>query len=358
MGGDVYNFKATTSLDVLNYEMYEVIPYSVSLKDSYTTLQKAQENANKMFDSAFMRWRAVLYEELGYYISQFGFSNYCPGHTETSDLNYKPTCTENGLKETVCYYCGRVMDEQITPATGHKWNKGVTKKAATCSEPGVKTLTCSTCGKTKNQTIPATGAHSYITKTKAATTKANGSTFKTCSVCGAVSKKKTIRKIDSVTLNKTSLTYSGKVQHPTVIVKDSAGNIINSKYYTVSYSKGCTNVGSYKVKVTFKGLYSGKVNLSFKIVPARVNDLNSTSKKAGTATLKWSPAKGAQEYAIYCSTAKSSGYKQVAVTTKTSYTVKKLKSQTIYYFVVQPYAEANGVKIPGAKSNRNDILVK
>lgn len=73
-----------------------------------------------------------------------------------------------------------------------------------------------------------------------------------------------------ITLSKTSYTYNGKVQTPSVIVKDIEGNALKKdRDYTVSYSKGRKAIGTYYVTVKLKGKYSGSKKLSFKINPIK-----------------------------------------------------------------------------------------
>ena len=74
-------------------------------------------------------------------------------------------------------------------------------------------------------------------------------------------------KISSAKLSSGSYTYDGKVKTPGVVVKSGNRVLKNGRDYTVSYAKGRKNVGAYKVTVTGKGYYFGKVNLSFKINP-------------------------------------------------------------------------------------------
>lgn len=69
----------------------------------------------------------------------------------------------------------------------------------------------------------------------------------------------------NVTLSKTSFTYNGKVQKPSVTVKDSNGNKISSSKYTVTYSSGSKSVGTYKVTVTMKDSPSCKKTATYKI---------------------------------------------------------------------------------------------
>lgn len=90
-----------------------------------------------------------------------------------------------------------------------------------------------------------------------------------CEWCGEIlEKQKVIYYPKTITLSKTSYTYNGKVQKPSVKVIDSAGKTISSQYYTVSYSSGCKNAGSYTVTVSFKGNYSGSKKLTYKITKA------------------------------------------------------------------------------------------
>lgn len=87
-----------------------------------------------------------------------------------------------------------------------------------------------------------------------------------------------IAEIASVTLSKTSYTYTGSAFKPTVTVKDSAGKTISSSYYTVTYSNN-KNVGTASVKVVFKGNYSGTVTRTFTIKAQAVKSSNVTLSK-------------------------------------------------------------------------------
>ena len=129
-------------------------------------------------------------------------------------------------------------------------------------------------------------AHTYKNTVKKATQSANGSLTKICSVCSE-SSVSTIHKIKSVSLSTVKYTY-GSVRTPGVTVKDSAGKTLKKNTdYTVTYPGGRKNVGTYKVKIVFKGNYSGTKILSFKIYPKGTSlSKVAAAKKAFTATWK------------------------------------------------------------------------
>lgn len=68
----------------------------------------------------------------------------------------------------------------------------------------------------------------------------------------------------SITLSADTFTYDGTAKAPTVTVKD-GNTVLDSSQYTVSYSSGRINVGTYTVSVTMKGNYSGSASASFAI---------------------------------------------------------------------------------------------
>lgn len=114
--------------------------------------------------------------------------------------------------------------------------------------------------------VSVSANHSFTTTTNKATTRANGSITKVCKYCGKKTVT-TINRVSTVKLSATKYKYNNKVKTPAVIVKDSAGKtLVKNTDYTVTYSSGRRKVGTYNVKVTFKGKYSGTKTLSFRIV--------------------------------------------------------------------------------------------
>ncbi|MGN0521166.1 MAG: leucine-rich repeat protein, partial [Eubacterium sp.] len=100
-----------------------------------------------------------------------------------------------------------------------------------------------------NAEIDCLAGHSEYNDVTSATLKKNGKSVTKCSACGKTLKTTTIYYPKTITLSKTSYVYDGKVKKPTVTVKDSKGNKISSKYYTVTYSSGRKAVGTYTVTI-------------------------------------------------------------------------------------------------------------
>lgn len=93
-----------------------------------------------------------------------------------------------------------------------------------------------------------------------------------CSKCGYVAFREVIQMPYTFKLSTSSYTYDGKKKTPKVIIKNYRGeNLIKDVDYTVTYPSGRTKIGTYKIKVKFKGNYSGTKTLSFKINPISVS---------------------------------------------------------------------------------------
>ncbi|MBA4686392.1 MAG: N-acetylmuramoyl-L-alanine amidase [Candidatus Galacturonibacter soehngenii] len=113
-----------------------------------------------------------------------------------------------------------------------------------------------------------------------------------------------------------------------------------------SYTDKTVEAGTtyyYKVCAVTKGK-EGKMSkvVSAKIKPAAVKNLKAKSAGGKNITISWSASKGASSYQIYRSTREKSGYSQIGTTTSLSYTNKKLKNGTKYYYRV--YAVAGKIK--------------
>ena len=276
----------------------------------------------------------------------------------------KPTCTAKGVETRICANDSSHKETREIDALGHNWDSGKVTKAATCGAAGVKTYTCSRCKTTKTETIPATGNHTYKTTTTKAKPGANGKTVTKCSTCGTVKSTNTIYAPETLTLSKTSYTYNGKTQKPTVTVKDSKGNTISSTHYTVSYASGCKYVGKYKVTVAFKSTsskYSGTLSAYFTINP------KGTALKTPTAGSKSFTAKWTKQttqttgYQIqYSTSSKFTSAKTVTVTGSktTSKKVTKLTAKKKYYVRIRTYKTVSGTKYYSAWSSTKTVTTK
>jgi Fibronectin type III domain. len=145
----------------------------------------------------------------------------------------------------------------------------------------------------------------------------------------------------SVKLSKITLTYTGKAQKPKATVTYKGKKLAANKDYTVSYSNNI-KVGQSSLKVTGKGRYNGSKTVKFTIMPKKNKIVKLTAKKGGKLLVKLSLStkkSGAKGYEISYSTKKSfKGAKKVK-TSKTSYTLKKLKKGKTYYVRVRSYAK-------------------
>ena len=132
----------------------------------------------------------------------------------------------------------------------------------TCTEVGLTEGShCDICDMVfaKQEEIPKL-EHHYEEKIKKATPTQNGEKQQVCGQCGAIRESEVIYYPKTVTLSQTEYTYTGMPKKPTATVIDSAGNIIDSSNYTISYEKGRIEVGTYTVTIKFKGdFYSGSV---------------------------------------------------------------------------------------------------
>ncbi len=190
------------------------------------------------------------------------------------------------------------------------------------------------------------------------------STFKTeeCSQCGYYT---TINKGTKFSLSSTSYTYNGKIKKPSVTVKDSNGNKIPSKYYTVTYQSGRKAVGKYFVTVKLHGKYYGSKTLYFTIKPKTTSVSKLTAKKKGFM-IKWKKqAVQTTGYQIQYST--SSKFKSAKTVTigknkTTSKTISKLKAKKKYYVRIRTYktVKINGknTKIYSSWSKSKSVTTK
>ena len=286
------------------------------------------------------------------------------GH-EYSEPEFKWSDNEDGEKVAYAYFtCSRCEDEQIKSCEVTS-----TTTEPTCTEKGktVYTATCEFNGKeyssdAKTEVIPATGHDTKSELTKATATK-DGTITDRCQVCGWIVAKRTIPRASSIKLSYTSYTYNGLVKTPTVTVKDAKGkSLTKNTDYTVSYTAGRKNVGTYKVTITLKGNYSGSKMLSFKINP-KGTSISSMTRYSKAFTVKWKKqSTQTSGYQILYSTSSKfkSGNKYVTVTSNktTAKKITKLKSKKKYYVKIRTYKTVNGTRYYSGWSSVKYVTTK
>ena len=164
----------------------------------------------------------------------------------------------------------------------------------------------------------------------------------------------------SATMPVSGITYSGAVRKPTITVKDPAGKVISSKYYTVTW-KNNKNVGTASATVTFKGIYMGTIQKTFKILP-KATALSGVSALSKGFKVNWK-AQTSQTTGYQVQYSVNKNFKSPVTKTVTSYktrtlTVKKLSAGKRYYVRIRTYRTVSGQKYYSAWSTAKAVTTK
>lgn len=163
--------------------------------------------------------------------------------------------------------------------------------------------------------------------------------------------------VHKAVLSASKYTYNGKTHTPSVKVYDQKGKMLSADRYTVKYSSGRKNLGSYTVSVYGKGDVTGTASAKYVITPVK---MKTPSVKAGKKkiTVKWKKlGGGSQSYQIYVlkkGTKKAKYY----TSTGSSKTIKKLSKKKYYYTKIRSYKKINGKTYYGTWSNTKKVKVK
>ena len=325
--------KAQITLDKEKYVYTgEAIVPQITVTFGENELKKDQDYEVAIKDNTDIGIATITITGIGDYTDSLDkeFEIYCAHNGETYIEEKDPhdaTCEDDGyyIKETHCKICKDVLSREkiiISKAQGHNYEIESIEKA-TLDKDGKINKKCTKCDGTLEETI-------YHPKT--------------------------------YTLSKTSFTYNGKVQKPSVTVKDTKGAIIAKPNYDLTYSKGCTNVGEYKVTIKFKGNYSGSKSLTFKINPkgTSLSSLTAGSKKF-TAKWKKQIAQTTGYEVMYSTSSKfSSGNKTANIGSNktTSKTVKSLKAKKKYYVKIRTYKKIGTKKYYSSWSASKSVKTK
>ena len=298
------------------------------------------------------------------------YANWQP---KTTDFSAPVQIGKTGVYADIWQYAEGDMDAGV-PDYNVLWNFGALAHVysdkviaqPTCTAYGKTKYTCTQCGDSYTvANIKPKGHQNKFQLTKATTSK-DGQTYKKCSVCGAVTGKTVIPKASNIKLSKTAYTYNGKVQKPSVTVKDSKGKTLkNGTDYTVTYPKGMKNVGKYTVKVTLKGNYSGSKSMTYNINPkgTSVSKVKAT-KKGFKVTWKKQRTQTTGYQVKYSTSSKFKKAKTVTISKNktTSKSVGKLSAKKKYYVRVRTYktVKVNGknVKLYSGWSKAKSVTTK
>lgn len=166
----------------------------------------------------------------------------------------------------------------------------------------------------------------------------------------------------NIKLSTTAYTYDGKTKTPSLTIKDVNGTkLVKGTDYTVKYASGRKNVGSYKVTITFKGKYSGKVTKTFKINPVKTTVSKLTPGKKSITAAVTKKSKQVSGYQIQYSTSKkftNAKTKTISSYKTTKYTLKSLSAKKTYYVRVRTYKNVNGVKYYSGWSTYKSVKTK
>lgn len=156
--------------------------------------------------------------------------------------------------------------------------------------------------------------------------------------------------------------YTGKAITPVLTVTNGTTKMSVNRDYTVTYSAN-KNPGKAKAVIKGTGNYTGSKTVYFYITPARAQLNSVTSTTAKSMKLKWKKDSKATGYEIYYATkvSFSKSSRKVVTISKyktTSKTIKKLKSNKIYYVKIRAYKKVGSKKIYGDWSNTLTVTIK
>ena len=190
--------------------------------------------------------------------------------------------------------------------------------------------------------------------------------------CGSVSANFTIspkKAKPSITLSETRYTYDSKIKTPTItsVTVGSSATPLDSSEYTVNYSSGRKNAGTYSVTVTLTGNYTGENSKNFVIAQQSVKEAEITLAKRTytysgkefkpkvTVTLNGVTLKKGTDYNVIYTNNKAVGYGGVQIEGIGNYKSKSAKvsfliRKDIQQFNVSPKADSFKISYSKVKS--------
>lgn len=264
----------------------------------------------------------------------------------------EPTCTEKGEDLYTCTICGKTETREV-PMVAHETELR-NYKAATCTEDGYTgDETCINCGKviSKGMKTYATG-HSYVDtlETVYETDMSMGLTYKYAYVIDRVTCKKCdFEMIDGQTESKLvgwiladGTEVSKEDGYEYEYVTDKNGNLVPKKIdHSVTQPTSKPSI-SPTIYETGDCTDVEDTTKSVSKVPAKAKISYAKNVKGKKISVKWKKVKKATKYLL--------GRKATTkTTTKTSYTIKKLKRKKTYKIYVRAYNKSGYGKWSKAK---------
>lgn len=211
--------------------------------------------------------------------------------SSTDGSNISASCVVNVEKSKIS-----VSKIALTPATV-TMTKGTTKKLNAMVIPA----------DADNKVVSWSSSNDKIVKVNSDGTIsaiAPGLVTITCTACDGSGVKAscevTVNQLISacdIKLSENAFVYTGKPFMPTVTVTSGGTKLVKGVDFTVLY-KNNTNVGTAKVVIVGKGYYTGLVNKSFSISPAKTT-LSKLLNEKSDIKLTWTVVTGATGYKLY-----------------------------------------------------------
>mgnify|MGYP002468492242 CR=1 FL=1 len=260
------------------------------------------------------------------------------------------------------------VQKEVTPepsACEHTKTEIRNQKKATCKAAGYTgDKYCSDCGELIEEGKEiAKLPHKFKRHQQKARVGQLGAIYDECTVCGEWDYEHMIfiNEIQKIALSRTVYTYNGKVQSPSVIVKDSEGKSLrNGTDYTVTVPKGRKEIGSYTYTIKFKGNYAGVVTRSMVINP-KATTLSKVKgyKKYFIAKWKKYNVKNTGYELQYSTNARfRSGTKTKAVKSYKTVSLKVKTAKKKYYVRIRTYKRVGRKNYYSAWSKAKTVKVK
>ncbi|MBQ4068910.1 MAG: leucine-rich repeat protein [Lachnospiraceae bacterium] len=148
-----------------------------------------------------------------------------------------------------------------------------------------------------------------------------------------------------VKLEKTSYEYDKNLKLPNISIKYKNKELKKYQDYVITY-KNNKNIGKATVIIQGQGKYIGTIKKTFTIKPKKISGLKQeATKKKTSIKMTWKKSPKVTGYEVYRSTKVNGTYKKIKSLKNNSYTNKKLKSDTEYYYKVRAYKTVKGKKI-------------